>query len=98
MSSTKEIHSPADLTARETKPFFGGMQALQQAAMKIADLRRGNSAFKTMDLVNVLLGNQAAPSGRKDILEQLERGEITVQEATQLFQCSLHSHSRSILR
>ncbi|MBZ9601773.1 MULTISPECIES: hypothetical protein [Phyllobacterium] len=55
MSSTKEIHSPADLTARETKPFFGGMQALQQAAMKIADLRRGNSAFKTMDLVNVLL-------------------------------------------
>ena len=32
----------------------------------------------------MLLGNQAAPSGRKDILEQLERGEITVQEATQL--------------
>jgi hypothetical protein len=55
MSSTIEIHNPADLTARETKPFFGGMQALQQAAMKIADLRRGNSAFKTMDLVNVLL-------------------------------------------
>ncbi|CAN7454149.1 hypothetical protein LJR231_003034 [Phyllobacterium sp. LjRoot231] len=55
MSSTTEIHSPAGLTARETKPFFGGMQALQQAAMKIADLSRGNSAFKTMDLVNVLL-------------------------------------------
>jgi hypothetical protein len=55
MSSTTEIHSPADLTARESKPFFGGMQALQQAAMKIADLRRGNSAFKTMDLVNILL-------------------------------------------
>ncbi len=55
MSSTTEIHSQAGLPARETKPFFGGMQALQQAAMKIADLRRCNSAFKTMDLVNVLL-------------------------------------------
>jgi hypothetical protein len=55
MSSTTETHSEADLTARESKPFFGGMHALQQAAMKIADFRRGNSAFKTMDLVNVLL-------------------------------------------
>src|SRR3954471_8775159 len=36
---------------------------------------------KRLDLVNELLGNQSAPSGRKDILEQLERGEITVQEA-----------------
>ena len=42
------------------------------------------TVIKRLDLVNVLLGNQAAPSGRKDILEQLERGEITVQEATQL--------------
>ena len=38
------------------------------------------TVIKRLDLVNVLLGNQAAPSGRKDILEQLERGEITVQE------------------
>ncbi len=42
------------------------------------------TVIKRLDLANVLLGNQAAPSGRKDILEQLERGEITVQEATQL--------------
>jgi hypothetical protein len=42
------------------------------------------TVIKRLDLVNVLLGNQTAPSGRKDILEQLERGEITVQEATQL--------------
>ena len=42
------------------------------------------TVIKRLDLVNVLLGNQSAPSGRKDILEQLERGEITVQEATQL--------------
>src|SRR5439155_20374392 len=43
---------------------------------------------KRLDLVNVLLGNQTAPSGRKNILEQLERGEITVQEATQLLKAS----------
>ena len=42
------------------------------------------TVIKRLDLVNVLLGNQSAPPGRKDILEQLERGEITVQEATQL--------------
>lgn len=42
------------------------------------------TVIKRLDLVNVLLGNQAAPAGRTQILEQLERGEITVQEATQL--------------
>ena len=46
------------------------------------------TVIKRLDLVNVLLGNQSAPSGRKDILEQLERGEITVQEATQLLKAS----------
>jgi hypothetical protein len=42
------------------------------------------TVIKRLDLVNVLLGHQAAPSGRTGILEQLERGEITVQDATQL--------------
>jgi hypothetical protein len=42
------------------------------------------TVIKRLDLVNVLLGNQAAPSTPKGILEQLERGEISVQEATQL--------------
>ena len=42
------------------------------------------TVIKRLDLVNVLLGNQAAPAGRTQILEQLERGELTVQEATQL--------------
>lgn len=44
------------------------------------------TVIKRLELVNVLLGNQpaAAPADRKDILEQLERGEITVSEATQL--------------
>lgn len=43
---------------------------------------------KRLDLVNVLLGNQAAPHGRKQILEQLERGDISVSEATQLLKAS----------
>lgn len=43
---------------------------------------------KRLDLVNVLLGNQTAPIGRTQILEQLERGDISVQEATQLLKAS----------
>ena len=39
---------------------------------------------KRLNLVNVLLGNNKAPQGRTLTLEQLERGEITVQEAMQL--------------
>ena len=39
---------------------------------------------KRLDLVNELLGNQGTPINRTQILEQLERGEISVQEATQL--------------
>jgi hypothetical protein len=46
------------------------------------------TVIKRLDLVNVLLGNRTAPSGRKDILEQLERGDITVQEATQLLKAN----------
>ena len=39
---------------------------------------------KRLDLVNELLGNKGTPVNRTQILEQLERGEINVQEATQL--------------
>jgi hypothetical protein len=39
---------------------------------------------KRLDLVNELLGNQGPPVDRTRILERLERGEISVQEATQL--------------
>jgi len=39
---------------------------------------------KRLDLVNELLGNKGTPVNRTQILEQLERGEISVQEATQL--------------
>lgn len=39
---------------------------------------------KRLDLVNQLLGNHGPRSDRRQVLEQLERGEITVTEATQL--------------
>ena len=39
---------------------------------------------KRLDLVNQLLGNTNASLSRNQILEQLERGEISVAEATQL--------------
>jgi hypothetical protein len=39
---------------------------------------------KRLDLVNELLGHQANTRGKREILEQLERGEISVAEATQL--------------
>jgi hypothetical protein len=39
---------------------------------------------KRLDLVNELLGNKGTPVNRTQILEQLERGEISVPEATQL--------------
>lgn len=55
MSVTTEVHDTAGLTGKETRTIFGGIQALQQAALRLADLRHGNAAFKTMDLVNVLL-------------------------------------------
>lgn len=39
---------------------------------------------KRLDTVNRLLENQSVPPSRREILEQLERGEITVAEASQL--------------
>ena len=55
MSSITDMHGPTGHMNRETKPLFGDMQVLQQAALRLADLRHGNAAFKTMDIVNVLL-------------------------------------------
>ena len=39
---------------------------------------------KRLDLVNELLGNSAPAADRNQVLEQLERGEITAKEAAQL--------------
>jgi hypothetical protein len=52
-----------DAHATRTARSFPGLGALQQAAQRIADLRRSDAPFKTMDLVNVLLC-QAARSRR----------------------------------
>lgn len=42
------------------------------------------TVIKRLELVNALLENKTAGENRKGILEQLERGEITVREASQL--------------
>ncbi|MEK1855519.1 MAG: hypothetical protein AAAC48_27565 [Phyllobacterium sp.] len=55
MSSVTEIHGSASPRIREANPLFAGIHVLQQAALRLADLRHGNPAFKTMDLVNILL-------------------------------------------
>ena len=55
MASITELDSSFGTIAKASKPRLVGMGALQQAALRLADLRRGNTAFKTMDLVNILL-------------------------------------------
>ena len=77
-------------------PFFRLPQDLQEFVMtflrcqgKIRDMEKElgisyPTVCKRLDMVNELLGNQVAPINRTQILEQLERGEISVQEATQL--------------
>jgi len=45
---------------------------------------------KRLDLVNELLGNQGPPVDRTQVLEKLERGQISVQEATQLLKDRSH--------
>jgi len=77
-------------------PFFRLPADLQEFVMiflrcqgKIRDVEKElgisyPTVCKRLDLVNELLGNKGAPVNRTQILEQLERGEISVQEATQL--------------
>ncbi|MEI4480800.1 MULTISPECIES: hypothetical protein [Phyllobacterium] len=56
MSSIIEQDSSFGFAPKSAKPRLSGIGALQQAALRLADLRRGGTnAFKTMDLVNVLL-------------------------------------------
>lgn len=55
MASITELDNSFGTIAKAPKPRLVGMGALQQAALRLADLRRGNAAFKTMDLVNILL-------------------------------------------
>ena len=78
-------------------PFFRLPPELQEFVLlflrcqgKIRDMERElgisyPTVCKRLDLVNELLGQGGKPLVRSaDVLEQLERGEITAQEATQL--------------
>jgi len=77
-------------------PFFRLPADLQDFVMvflrcqgKIRDVERELSisyptVCKRLDMVNQLLGNAPAPLGKQEILERLDRGEISVSEATQL--------------
>lgn len=79
-------------------PFFRLPEDLQEFVMVFLRCR-GNirdvekvlgisypTVCKRLDLVNALLGNTAPPSSANssDILEQLERGDISAKEAAQL--------------
>lgn len=82
-------------------PFFRLPEDLQEFVM--AFLRcRGNirevekalgisypTVCKKLDLVNELLGNQKAPMSAREILDMVERGEITAREAAQLLKGGL---------
>lgn len=77
-------------------PFFRLPVDLQEFVMtflrcqgKIRDVEKElgisyPTVCKRLDLVNELLGNRTTVLAKKDVLEQLERGEITAAEATQL--------------
>lgn len=77
-------------------PFFRLPPDLQEFVMiflrcqgKIRDVEKElgisyPTVCKRLDLVNELLGNQAPKVNKREILEQLERGEISAAEAAQL--------------
>ena len=48
-----------DPRRQERGPSEVGVQALHQAAVRLADIRRGGSRFKTKDLVGLLLSHGA---------------------------------------
>ncbi len=93
--SCTECHTQID-TQIEAPVFFRMPQDLQHFVMVFLR-NRGNirevekelgisypTVCKRLDLVNDLLGNRKSPIGRLEILERLERGEITAQDAAKL--------------
>ena len=48
-----------DTRRQERGPAEVGVQALHQAAVRLADIRRGGTRFKTKDLVGLLLSHGA---------------------------------------
>jgi hypothetical protein len=49
---------PGETTRSQSRGVFG-IDALQQAALHLADLRRGTARLRTRDLVNLLLAHAA---------------------------------------
>jgi len=58
MSHGERDQKPSDMTAPQPRGVFG-IEALQQAAFHLADLRRGPRRLRTRDLVNLLLAHAA---------------------------------------
>jgi hypothetical protein len=59
VSGEQDILGLVDMRRPERRIPDVGMQALHQAAVRIADIRRSGSRFKTKDLVSLLLSHGA---------------------------------------
>ena len=59
MIGEQDVLGLVDTRGKERRPANIGVQALHQAAMRFADIRRGSPRFKTKDLVGLLLSHGA---------------------------------------
>jgi len=59
MSSKPKILEIPAIRGKAEKPSFLNIQALQQAAVRLADLRRAGSSLNTRDLVALLICHAA---------------------------------------
>src|SRR5690606_40451267 len=55
----KDVLGFVDARRQERRTVDIGVQALHQAAVRLADIRRGGARFKTKDLVGLLLSHGA---------------------------------------
>lgn len=59
MTYESAANSPANTSSLGSQHGHAGTDAFHQAAMHLADVRRGTSRFRTRDLVNLLLCHAA---------------------------------------
>lgn len=59
MSNGERDQKPTDMIAAAQSRAAFGVEALQQAALHLADLRRGAKRLRTRDLVHLLLAHAA---------------------------------------
>lgn len=59
MSGEQNVARLVDTGGKRRGSSHVGMQALHQAAVSLSDLRNGRTAFKTKDLIGLLLGHGA---------------------------------------